>query len=221
MNEPIRTMDQMDRYLCKDGATVERRYQSDSKRYKFKLKKDNFEKEYFFYYPTDCTDSAKYEQMTNAAKGMLEDFNLALAARPGGKRNDGLDAFSYVRIPSDLDITQMYPVTMIAHKPLAPTNVIFNGPATIVFWNDGTKTIVKCSDGDEYDPEKGLAMAYSKKLFGNKGNYGKHFKKWLPKEEKPEVKPEVKISLPVHNVSSAVKAMRKLNEALKKGGRGM
>ena len=38
-------------------------------------------------------------------------------------------------------------------------NVIFNDPATIVFWEDGTKTVVKCQDGDEFDPEKGLAMA--------------------------------------------------------------
>lgn len=58
--------------------------------------------------------------------------------------------------------------------------VIFNPPATIVLWNDGTKTVVKCTD-EEFDPEKGLAMAISKKLLGNKGNYYNEFKKWLPK----------------------------------------
>ena len=62
-------------------------------------------------------------------------------------------------------------------------NVIFNDPATIVFWNDGTKTIVKAQDGDVFDPEKGLAMAISKKALGNKGNYCETFKKWLPEEE--------------------------------------
>lgn len=62
-------------------------------------------------------------------------------------------------------------------------NVIFNDPATIVFWNDGSKTVVKTQDGDEFDPEKGLAMAISKKVLGNKGNYYKTFEKWLPKEE--------------------------------------
>ena len=61
-------------------------------------------------------------------------------------------------------------------------NVIYNRPATIVFWSDGTKTVVKCN-GELYDPEKGLAMAISKKAFGNKGNYYNEFKKWLPKEE--------------------------------------
>lgn len=62
-------------------------------------------------------------------------------------------------------------------------NVIFNDPATIVFWDDGTKTVVKCQDGDEFDPEKGLAMAIAKKAYGNKGSYCNKLKKWLPKEE--------------------------------------
>ena len=64
-------------------------------------------------------------------------------------------------------------------------NVIFNDPATIVFWADGTKTVVQCQDDDIFDPEKGLAMAISKKALGNKGNYCNELKKWLPKEEEP------------------------------------
>ena len=39
--------------------------------------------------------------------------------------------------------------------------VIFNDPATIVFWNDGTKTVVQAR-GEAFDPEKGLAMAISR-----------------------------------------------------------
>lgn len=61
-------------------------------------------------------------------------------------------------------------------------NVIFNDPATIVIWADGTKTVVK-ADNELFDPEKGLAMAISKKFFDNKGYYCDVFKKWLPKEE--------------------------------------
>ena len=64
--------------------------------------------------------------------------------------------------------------------------VIFNYPATIVLWSDGSKTVVKCQDGDIYDPEKGLAMAISKKALGNKGNYCNEFKKWLPEDEEEE-----------------------------------
>lgn len=56
--------------------------------------------------------------------------------------------------------------------------VIFNGPATIVFWDDGTKTVVK-AENEEFNKEKGLAMAISKKFLGNKGNYYNEFKKWV------------------------------------------
>ena len=38
-------------------------------------------------------------------------------------------------------------------------DVIYNDPATIVFWEDGTKTVVKCKN-EKFDPEKGLAMAF-------------------------------------------------------------
>lgn len=67
--------------------------------------------------------------------------------------------------------------------------VIFNGPATIVFWTDKTKTVVKCRNNDIYDTEKGLAMAIAKKFLGtNKShsNYTNEFKKWLPEEEEPD-----------------------------------
>ena len=61
-------------------------------------------------------------------------------------------------------------------------NVIYNDPATIAFWSDGTKTLVKAQPGDIFDPEKGLAMVVAKKVCGNTGNYYNSFKKWLPKE---------------------------------------
>lgn len=61
--------------------------------------------------------------------------------------------------------------------------VIFNDPATIVFWEDGSKTVVTCGENDVFDPEKGLAMAMAKKLLGNKGSYYTTFKKWLPEKE--------------------------------------
>ncbi len=57
---------------------------------------------------------------------------------------------------------------------------IFNDPATIVFWSDGTKTVVMCGKDDKYDPEKGLAMAFCKKVMGNSGRYYKMFKDALP-----------------------------------------
>lgn len=63
--------------------------------------------------------------------------------------------------------------------------VIFNDPATIVIWKDKTKTVVKCSKNDILDPEKGLAMAITKKAMGNKNNYYREIKKWTA--DKPKV----------------------------------
>ena len=60
--------------------------------------------------------------------------------------------------------------------------VIFNDPATIVIWSDGTKTVVKCQDGDTYSKEQGLAMCISKKYLGNKGNFNEVFKKFIGDE---------------------------------------
>lgn len=45
--------------------------------------------------------------------------------------------------------------------------VIFNKPATIILWEDGTKTVVKCQPGDRYDKEKGFAFALMKKIYGS------------------------------------------------------
>ena len=61
--------------------------------------------------------------------------------------------------------------------------VIFNNPATIVIWDDGTKTVVKCQKGDLYSRETGFALCIAKKALGNKGNFNDIFHKWIPEEE--------------------------------------
>lgn len=66
-------------------------------------------------------------------------------------------------------------------------DVIFSPPATIVLWNDGTKTVVKAGERDIYDPEKGLVMAIAKKFFGNKGNYYNNVRKFVEPYEKKQV----------------------------------
>lgn len=62
--------------------------------------------------------------------------------------------------------------------------VIFNDPATIVLWSDGTKTVVKCGPEDTFDMEKGLAMAIVKKMAGNDNRFHKVFKQYTKKKKK-------------------------------------
>ena len=95
-------------------------------------------------------------------------------------------------------------------------NVIFNNPATIVFWEDGTKTVVKCQDGDEFDPEKGLAMAIAKKAYGNKGDYCNKMKKWLPKEEQVDTN-NILNSIFVPKEFTFTADIDKLSKSFKKG----
>ena len=57
--------------------------------------------------------------------------------------------------------------------------VIFNPPATVVYWSDRTKTVVKCNVNDIFDPEKGLAMAIAKRCVGNTGAYYAEIRHWV------------------------------------------
>lgn len=66
-------------------------------------------------------------------------------------------------------------------EAFAIKNIIYNDPATIVFWEDGTKTVVKANN-EKFDKEKGLAMCFAKKAMGNKGAYFKAFKEWADAE---------------------------------------
>ena len=57
--------------------------------------------------------------------------------------------------------------------------VIFNPPATIIIWNDNTKTVVKAQEDEPYDPEKGMAMCIAKHIYGDCGSYYIVFSEWL------------------------------------------
>lgn len=73
------------------------------------------------------------------------------------------------------DLISTHPISLKIKR------VIFNDPATIVLWQDGTKTVVKVHD-EPFDAEKGLAMAILKKLCG-KAQLRKEFKKWIKEEQ--------------------------------------
>ena len=48
----------------------------------------------------------------------------------------------------------------------APKEIIYNDAATIVYWTDGTKTVVKCNENDEYSEYAGFVAAVAKKMYG-------------------------------------------------------
>lgn len=55
-------------------------------------------------------------------------------------------------------------------KKIDVEKIIFNNFKTIVFWNDGTKTIVSMSQEERnFDPEDAFRAAYTKKMYGTNG----------------------------------------------------
>lgn len=67
------------------------------------------------------------------------------------------------------------------------SRVIFNNPATIILWGDGTKTVAKTHGDDAFDPEKGFAVACAKKLLGNGDAFRMGFAKWAPVDKEPNI----------------------------------
>ena len=50
------------------------------------------------------------------------------------------------------------------YKGVYIKQVIYNDPATIVFWSDNSKTVCVVNDGDVYSKEAGLSICILKKL---------------------------------------------------------
>lgn len=107
--------------------------------------------------PTEAFEKALYDRRW---KIKMKDYESTHA-------NYGL----FKVIPNYLKVTMEIPFV---------ENVIINPPATIVFWNDGTKTVCKCAKGDTFDAEKGIAMCFLKKMFGNSSQVRKFMKMWIP-----------------------------------------
>ena len=68
-------------------------------------------------------------------------------------------------------------------------NIIHNGPCTIVFWMDSTKTVVKLKEGDTYDPYAAFCIAVAKKLYGNNSKISKIVDRFSKDVKVPETMP--------------------------------
>lgn len=98
---------------------------------------------------------------------------------------------------------------------------IFNDPATIIYWSDGTKTIVKRKSDEPYDIEKAFAMAHMKKAYGNDYRFHRAFKKWVPQEQ-PVVMPDLNVLLESLKVNNPfAEALRMATEILSNASSNM
>ena len=205
-------MDRMVEYLENRGFKAERRYDKRNRVYTFTVSKNGLSVTDDFKYPGTADYSIVDKEQRKFLDHMIDFWKRTLNAAYGSKPTNGIDwhinniDWDYLTGGNSsyhIDLT----ATIVGevntpyksfHDYLEAklngldtampeiANVIFNDPATIVFWNDGTKTVVKCQDGDAFDPEKGLAMAISKKALGNRGNYCEVFKKWCFDQDEVE-----------------------------------
>lgn len=65
-----------------------------------------------------------------------------------------------------------------------PKRVIFNPPATVVFWKDGTKTVVKSMEDDQFNPYYGFVCALAKKIYGSNSAVKSIVSKYMPEFDK-------------------------------------
>lgn len=160
-------MEDMVKDLAHRGFEVTKQYRGDSAEYKFTISRGGLASTSWFKYNPYISAVERDKQQRSFLENLVKQFYA----------DWGNACVTY----SERDVISTR--NIYNRLSLEIKKVVFNDPATIVLWKDGTKTVVKCGPNDIYDPEKGLAMAISKKALGNKGNYLNTFKKWLPKEE--------------------------------------
>lgn len=83
-------------------------------------------------------------------------------------------------VPTDR-ITTALVTTVLEYY--TPKKIIRNGPATIVMWPDGTKTVVKRAEGEEDNTYSAFCAALAIKIFGSNSRLKKKVKN-LTEEQK-------------------------------------
>ena len=135
--------------------------------------------------------------------GALNNYHVTL------KDEDFLDAMRYCY--NDILSVEKHKASMELRVdiPGMIDRVIFNDPATIIIWKDGSKTVVKRSDDDIWDPEKGFCMAIIKKLYGHTS----FIKRFMEPEEEMSI-------LTVEEACENLKNFgKKLKDVMGKGGK--
>jgi hypothetical protein len=141
----------------------------------------------------------------------LKDIHPVSVNECNSKNDDHfIDAMRYCY--NDILTVEKYIASMDDIKVDIPgmiDRVIFNDPATIILWKDGSKTIVKRSDDDIWDPEKGFCMAIIKKLYGHTS----FIKKFMEPDKE----------MPILTIEKACEDLKnfgkKLKDAMDKGGK--
>lgn len=133
---------------------------------------------------SDSIEQAKRELVWEIMKGIAPNTDYFFRLDTYTSTDPRLDeiVFEAQCKAEEVDEISIFNRSIIAPKQTylpEPKTVIFNAPATIVLWDDGSKTVVKLMEGEEFNPEVGLAMCFCKKVMGD--GYKRWFKDALKK----------------------------------------
>lgn len=70
-----------------------------------------------------------------------------------------------------------YPWGENEKKGFSVDHIFYDDVATVVFWTDGTKTVVRCPEGKPYDEYSAFCAALAKKIYGNNSKLQREIKK--------------------------------------------
>jgi len=114
---------------------------------------------------------------------VLKGVTVTVNGQPNTISNPTINMGTYVG-----DTFGFYGTVNLSLKFPKVKRVIFNPPATIIIWEDDTKTVAKVNVDqhgnpvEDFDEEKGFTMAVTKKYF--ELAYGKHFHPWFERTVK-------------------------------------
>ena len=115
------------------------------------------------------------------------------------------------------ELKEYYVATPMSYRP---KRIIFNGPATIVIWQDNTKTVVKCGGNEEYDKKLAFKYALHKRYAElKKTNYLRQFTKVLEKTGDPQaafIETFAKIEMNNRTVGEADRYFKAIEKHFKK-----
>ena len=94
--------------------------------------------------------------------GLIDDVNNDFQKGVYEAMFKNMGAYWYADYRTDKKLTSYEPKQIIFQPELK---------TTVVIWKDDSKTIVKCSEEEDFVPEIGFAMALVKKIFPNRSKF--------------------------------------------------
>lgn len=74
--------------------------------------------------------------------------------------------YEKVKVRDDFSLSSLIWVNK-SSQSITVEHIFYDDKATVVFWTDGTKTVVKCAEGTKYDEYAAFCIALAKKIYGS------------------------------------------------------